>query len=156
MSKTPSFIKATDAPTRTGSRYPKPYDEPCLNRTKFLLGDVFGLDQFGVNLASLEAGAWSSQRHWHEQEDEFIYILEGEVVLCDDAGEHKLTPGMCAGFKANNGNGHCLKNLTDKPVKYLEVGTRAAHEVAWYSDIDMKVTIKDRVVAYSRKDGSAL
>ena len=155
MSKTPSFIKATDAPTRTGSRYPKPYDEPCLNRTKFLLGDVFGLHQFGVNLASLEAGAWSSQRHWHEKEDEFIYVLEGEIILSDDTGDHKLMPGMCAGFKANNGNGHCLKNLTDKPAKYLEMGTRAAHEVAWYSDIDMKVTIKDRVAIYTRKDGSA-
>src|SRR5665213_3115889 len=135
----PKFIEAIDAPTRKGSRYPKPHDAPCLNRTKYLLGNVFGLDQFGVNLAVLEPGAWSSQRHWHEKEDEFIYVLDGEITLADDSGEHVLTPGMCAGFKAGNGNGHCLKNLTDKPVQYLEVGTRGSDEVCWYSDIDMKV-----------------
>jgi len=155
MSKMPSYIKATDAPARVGSRYPAPHDVPCRNRTKHILGDQFDLTQFGVNLAVLEPGAWSAQRHWHEKEDEFIYVLEGEIILCDDAGEHKLMPGTCAGFKAGNGNGHCLKNLTDKPVKYLEVGTRDAQETAWYSDIDMKVEIKDRVATYSRKDGSA-
>ena len=155
MTKLPKFIEATEAKTRTGSRYPKPFDEPCLARTKYVLGDVFGLDQFGVNLAVIEPGAWSSQRHWHEKEDEFIYVLSGELVLCDDSGEHLLKPGMCAGFKANSGNGHCLKNLTDKPAQYIEVGTRSSHEVAWYSDIDMKVTVENRASTYTRKDGSA-
>lgn len=152
--KTPSAIKATDAPKREGSRYPAPHNEPCINRTKHLLGDVFGLDQFGVNLAILQPGAWSSQRHWHEKEDEFIYVIEGNITLTDDSGDHLLTPGMCAGFKADNGNGHCLKNLTNKTVKYLEVGTRTAKDTAWYSDIDMKVSVQNRVNTYTKKDGT--
>ena len=154
MTKPPSAMKATDATTRKGSRYPAPYDEPCKARTKFLLGDAFGLDQFGVNLAVLQPGAWSSQRHWHERQDEFIYVLVGQITLSDDLGDHLLTPSMCAGFKANSGNGHCLKNLTAEPVQYLEVGTRGANEVAWYSDIDMKVTDVNRVGTYTRKDGA--
>ena len=142
MPQTPKFIEATQAPTRNGSRYPKPYDAPCLNRTKFLLGNAFDLTQFGVNLVTLEAGAWSSQRHWHEKEDEFIYIVSGEATLCDDKGEHVLKAGMCAGFKAGVENGHCLKNLSNAPVQYLEMGTRGSDEVSWYSDIDMKVVQK--------------
>ena len=156
MSKPPKFIEATSAATRKGSRYPAPYDAPCIPRTKYLLGNEFGLEQFGVNLVTLEAGAWSSQRHWHEKEDEFIYVLSGEITLVDDTGEHLLGPGMCAGFKAGNGNGHCLKNLTDKPVQYLEVGTRSPDEVAWYSDIDMKVTGHNQKGVYTRKDGSPM
>ena len=128
MTKQPSFITATDAPIRTGSRYPKPYDEPCRNRVKHILGDVFGVGQFGVNLVTLAPGAWSSQRHWHENEDEFVYVLEGELILSDDAGDHPMIKGMCAGFKAGNGNGHCLKNVSDHPATYLEVGTRAKSE----------------------------
>ncbi len=152
----PKFIEASKAPTRTGSRYPKPHDAPCQNRTKYILGDVFGLNQFGVNLVILEAGAWSSQRHWHEQEDEFIYVLSGEITLSDDTGDHILKPGSCAGFKAGNPNGHCLKNLTSGPVQYLEMGTRAAKETAWYSDLDMKVDQVNQKGIYKRKDGSAL
>ena len=153
--KPPSFIKATDAPTRSGSRYPAPHHEPCMPRSKFILGDVFGLDQFGVNLVTLPPGAWSSQRHWHQNEDEFIYVISGELVLTDDDGEHLLKPGICAGFKANNGNGHHLKNLSDQPAQYLEVGTRSENEVAWYSDIDMMVKdYPDGTSRYTRKDGS--
>ncbi len=155
MSKPPKFLKATETTTRSGSRYPAEHAAHCLDRTKHLLGDAFGLDQFGVNLVTLAPGAWSSQRHWHEKEDEFIYVVAGEITLADDAGEHLLSPGMCAGFKANNGNGHCLKNLTSAPVQYLEVGTRSADEVAWYSDIDMKVEVKNRTSRYTRKDGSS-
>lgn len=152
--KPPSAIKATDAPQREGSRYPKPFNEPCLNRTKHILGDQFGLDQFGVNLVILQPGAWSSQRHWHEKEDEFIYVLDGEIVLSDDAGDHVLSPGMVAGFKANTGNGHCLKNLTDKPVQYLEVGSRLANEKATYSDIDMMTENSSGKFVYRKKDGT--
>jgi len=124
-------------------------------RSKFILGDVFGLDQFGVNLVTLPPGAWSSQRHWHQNEDEFIYVISGELVLTDDDGEHLLKPGICAGFKANNGNGHHLKNLSDQPAQYLEVGTRSENEVAWYSDIDMMVKdYPDGTSRYTRKDGS--
>jgi uncharacterized cupin superfamily protein len=147
-------VVAVESPTRKGSRYPSPHNEPCMNRTKHILGNQFGLDQFGVNLAILEPGVWSSQRHWHEREDEFIYVLEGEVTLADDSGEHVLTAGMCAGFKAGNGNGHCLKNLSGNRVAYLEVGSRSAEERAHYSDIDMLVTIGGGVQKYTRKDGS--
>jgi uncharacterized cupin superfamily protein len=125
-----------------------------MNRTKHILGNQFGLDQFGVNMAILEPGVWSSQRHWHENEDEFVYVLEGEVTLADDSGDHVLTSGMCAGFKAGNGNGHCLKNMSDKRVVYLEVGSRSVDEVAYYSDIDMKVTMSGGQQKYTKKDGS--
>jgi uncharacterized cupin superfamily protein len=152
--KFPKSVMANESPTRVGSRYPAPHNAICMERTKYILGNQFGLDQFGVNLAVLQPGAWSAQRHWHEREDEFIYVLVGTITLADDSGEHELTPGMCAGFKANTGNGHCLKNLTDKPVTYLEVGTRGANERAHYSDIDMLVTVTDGMPKYTRKDGS--
>ncbi len=146
-------VIAIQSPTRTGSRYPSPHNEPCMNRTKYILANQFGLDQFGVNLAVLEPGVWSSQRHWHEREDEFIYVLEGEVMLADDSGDHVLTAGMCAGFKAGNANGHCLKNMSDKRVVYLEVGSRATDELAYYSDIDMMVSVSKGVQTYTTKDG---
>jgi uncharacterized cupin superfamily protein len=151
---TPKFISAKESPTRTGSRYPAPHNEVCLRRVKHILGDQFGLDQFGVNLAILPPGEWASQRHAHEKEDEFIYVLEGELVLADDSGEHLLTPGMCAGFKANTGNGHCLKNLTDKQAAYLEVGSRITGEKVVYSDIDMKGENVDGKFVFLHKDGS--
>ncbi len=151
---TVKFAVATDAPKRTGSRYPEPHDAVCLNRTKHILGVEFGLTQFGVNLAVIEPGAWSSQRHWHEKEDEFIYMLEGELVLADDSGDHVITPGMCAGFKANNGNGHCLKNLTTKRAVYLEVGSRLTGEKVVYSDIDMKGEKIGEAFRFMKKDGS--
>ena len=150
----PKFAVATDSPVRSGSRYPAPFNEPCLTRVKNILGDQFGLTQFGVNLATLPPGAWSSQRHWHENEDEFIYVLEGKIILADDSGEHVLSPGMCAGFKANNGNGHCLKNLTEKPAVYLEVGTQLNDEIVHYSDIDMKAVCENDDQRFVRKDGS--
>lgn len=148
-------VRAKDSPQRVGSRYPKPFDEPCQNRTKYILGDQFGLDQFGVNLAVIAPGSWSSQRHWHEKEEEFIYMLEGELVLVDDDGEHVLTPGMCAGFKAGNGNGHHLKNMGAKPALYLEVGSRIGDERVVYSDIDMKGEATDGKYTFLHKDGSS-
>jgi uncharacterized cupin superfamily protein len=150
---TPKFIVAADGLKKVGSRYPAPYHEPCVDRVRVALGDQFDLSQFGVNLARLDPGVWSSQRHWHENEDEFIYILDGEVTLADDTGEHVLTAGMCAGFKANNGNGHCLKNLSAKPVFYLEIGSRLPNEVAHYSDIDMKVVKIAGQMKFVKKDG---
>lgn len=151
----PAAIKATKAPKREGSRYPSPFNEVCENRTKHILGDVFGLTQYGVNLAVIQPGAWSSQRHAHEKEDEFIYVLEGTLTLSDNDGDHELTPGMCAGFKAGNGNGHCLKNLTDKVATYLEVGSRVPNEKVIYNDIDMKTENSSGKYDYTRKDGSS-
>lgn len=156
--KTPKSMVATKSPERRGSRYPAPHDAVCQARMKNILGNQFGLTQFGVNLATMPPGTWSAQRHWHETEDEFIYVLEGELVLADDAGEHVLTAGMCAGFMANNGNGHCLKNLSDKTATYLEVGTRAKVDNVVYPDIDM-MAVKNGSTdgfKYVKKDGSGL
>jgi uncharacterized cupin superfamily protein len=133
-----------------GSRYPPPFDEPCLARARVRLGDAAGLTQFGVNLMRLPPGAWSSQRHWHAQEDEFIYVLSGEVTLVTDAGAELLRAGECAGFKAGEANGHCLRNLGDFEATVLEVGSRIAGETATYPDIDM---LTDGGGGYTHKDG---
>jgi uncharacterized cupin superfamily protein len=149
-------VSALDLPARQGTDYPPPHDAPCLNRIRRTLGDAFGLSQFGVNLLDLPPGTWSSQRHWHEQQDEFVYVLEGEVVLVTDEGETVLRPGMIAGFRAGTGNGHHLVNRSDKTVRVLEVGTRTVEEVAYYSDIDMMVRENADGWGYSTKDGQPL
>jgi uncharacterized cupin superfamily protein len=138
-------------PQRVGTRYPKPFDAPCLIRARKALGDAVGLSQFGVNLLTLPPGAWSSQRHWHSQEDEFVWVLSGEVVLVEDGGETLLRPGDAAGWKAGVPDGHCLQNRSDRDALVLEVGTRAEADAAEYSDIDMRVG-PDGV--YTRKDGT--
>ena len=122
----------------TGTLYPSPFDEPCRSRHRTRLGDAAGLTQYGVNLVRLEPGAWSSQRHWHLAQDEFIYVLSGEVALVTDAGAEILRAGDCAGFKAGDKNGHCLQNRSGADATVLEIGTRLAGEYATYSDIDMK------------------
>src|SRR4029077_11304236 len=104
--------------------YPEPFRQALAGRSRKRLGNAVGLDQFGVNLTTLKPGTWSSQRHWHASEDEFIYILEGEVVLCEDHGEVVLKAGDAAGWKANAGNGHCLINRSSRDVVYIEVGSR--------------------------------
>ena len=113
----------------------------------------WGSRQFGVNLTTLKPGAWSSQRHWHRNEDEFVYVLEGEVVLSEDDGETVLKPGDAAGLKANSGNGHCLINRTQQDAVYLEVGTRAANETTVYSDIDMRLERDKNGIRYLHKTG---
>ncbi|HEY9218420.1 MAG TPA: cupin domain-containing protein [Phenylobacterium sp.] len=147
-------IDVAAVPVRRGSQYPSPFDEPCRNRMRQALGDAAGLDQFGVNLLTLEPGAWSSQRHWHTAEDEFVYVLEGEVVLVTDDGEETLRPGDSAGFRAGDPNGHHLINRTDAPARILEVGTRTPPGVdgAVYSDIDM-IFPKD-ADGYQHRDGT--
>jgi uncharacterized cupin superfamily protein len=113
-----------------GSRYPSPFDAPVAGRARQRLGDGAGLTQFGVNLTRLPPGGWSSQRHWHSAEDEFIYILEGELVLVTDSGEEVLRPGDCAGFKAGVADGHHLQNRTSREAVLLEVGGRYRFEGA--------------------------
>jgi uncharacterized cupin superfamily protein len=153
--KKPSTIVVKDRPIKSGSGYPPPYNENVEGRSRWAgLGDVFGLDQFGVNVVMLQPGAWSSHRHWHAQEDEFVYVLEGEVTLADDAGDHLMTPGMCAGFKAGNGDGHHLKNLSDKTAVYLEIGSRKSTDEVTYSDIDMMAVKKGGPWKFVKKDGS--
>src|SRR6185369_13860495 len=106
-------------PVRTGSGYPAPFDAPCIGRTRRALGDAAGLTQFGVNLQRLAPGAWSSQRHWHTAEDEFVWVLEGEVVLVTDSGEEVLIAGDCAGFKAGAADGHHIQNRSNRDALLL-------------------------------------
>jgi uncharacterized cupin superfamily protein len=133
-----------------GSGYPPPHGEPCAARIRRRLGDVAGLTDFGVNLLRLPSGTWSSQRHWHTAEDEFVYVLEGEVVLVTDAGEETLRPGDCAGFKAGAEDGHHLQNRSHSDVVLLEVGSRKAEDAGDYPDIDLRFSPH----GYTRKDGS--
>lgn len=137
---------------REGSGYPPPFDEPCRRRARRQLGDVAGLTQFGVNLLRLEPGVWSSQRHWHSAEDEFVWVLEGEVVLVTDAGEEVLREGDCAGFKANDPDGHHLQNRSSRVALVLEVGSRRPElDAVDYPDIDLRTTGR---AGYTRKDGT--
>jgi len=152
---TPVALAARDLPTRTTTIYPAAMAKPLEGRKKAALGNAFGLDQFGVNLTTLAPGAWSSHRHWHEAEDEFIYVLDGEITLINDEGRHVLTPGMCAGFKAGAANAHHLVNESAAPASYLEVGTRAAAETAHYPDVDMASGKANGQWWITRKDGSA-
>ena len=136
---------------RTGSGYPAPFDQPVLARTRRALGDAAGLTQFGVNLLQLPPGAWSSQRHWHSEEDEFVYVVSGEVVLVTDAGEEVLRAGDCAGFPRGANDGHHLINRGNAPAVCLEVGTRAAVDYVGYPDIDM--IFDSKVGKYTHRDG---
>ena len=131
-------IDVSSLPEMTGSRYPAPYDEPCRGRRTKRLGDAAGLTQFGVNLLVLEPGVWSSQRHWHSHEDEFVYVLEGQIVLVTDAGAETLGPGDCAAFKAGVRDGHVLQNRSDAPATFLVVGSRDDRDHGEYSDVDMR------------------
>jgi uncharacterized cupin superfamily protein len=136
----PKKIDPATARTVAGTLYPPPYDTPCRKRERTRLGDVAGLSQFGVNLLRLPPGAWSSQRHWHAREDEFVYVLEGEVTLVSEAGDEVLRAGECAGFKAGDPDGHCLQNRSARDAVVLEVGSRApdGDEVV-YPGIDLRV-----------------
>jgi uncharacterized cupin superfamily protein len=132
-----SKIDKSSAPESCGTRYPPPFDKPCLRRTWRRLGEAAGLTQFGVNLLRLPPGAWSSQRHWHSHEDEFVYVLAGEVVMVTDAGDEALRAGDCAGFKAGVRDGHCLQNRSGEDAEILVIGTRDDADYGEYPDIDM-------------------
>ena len=150
----PGKIDIESAPTRFGTGYPEPFASVCAGRKKWRLGDAVGLTQFGVNLLRLPPGQWSAHRHWHHHEDEFVYVLEGEVVLVTDAGEEVLRPGDCAGFKAGVEDGHCLQNRSGAEAVLLEVGTRhPGGDGAEYPDIDLVLPVGDRT--WRRRDGSA-
>ena len=145
-------IDVTTVPARQGSGYPKPFDEPCSARTRRRLGEAGGLRDFGVNLMTLPPGGWSSQRHWHSDEDEFVYLLEGEVTLVEDAGETPLRAGDCAAFPKGSGNGHHLINRSSAIAVYLEVGSRNPNDLTTCSDIDMMSSNADG--RFVHKDGS--
>jgi uncharacterized cupin superfamily protein len=155
MAKPPSILDANAVPKKRGSGYPEIHRKEVMGRARAKLGDHFSLTQFGVNIVTLDPGTWSSHRHWHATEDEFIHVLDGEVTLVDDEGAHVLGPGMCAGFKAGSGNGHQLQNKSAKPCTYLEVGTRADADEVTYSDIDMKaLKSKGGDWRFVKKDGT--
>ena len=151
-------INPDAAPTGHGTSYPDAFAGPCLPRRRWRLGDAAGLDQFGVNLLRLPAGAWSSQRHWHLSEDEFVWVVSGEVVLVEGLEgepmtETVLVAGDCAGFKAGVPNGHRIENRSDAEVVLLEVGTRnPTGDGADYPGIDMVLPLgADR---YFHRDGT--
>jgi uncharacterized cupin superfamily protein len=146
-------IDSNEVTAVTGSRYPVPFDAPCAARIRRRLGDAAELTDFGVNLLRLPPGSWSSQRHWHSAEDEFVYILEGEVVLVTDAGEEILRSGDSAGFKAGVKNGHHLQNRSTRDAVALEIGSRKAdHDEGEYPDIDLRF-LKGRG-GFAHRDGA--
>lgn len=145
-------IDIAAVPERKGSGYPPPFDAPCATRVRQRLGNAGGLTDFGVNLMHLPPGAWSSQRHWHSHEDEFVYVLKGELTLIEDGGETLLRAGDCAAFAKGSGNGHHMINKSEATAVYLEVGSRAREDITTCSDIDMKSANADG--RFVHKDGT--
>lgn len=150
-----AILASEAAPRAKPSIYPEPFASRMAGREKRPLGDLFGLSNFGVNLTSLNPGAISALRHAHSQQDEFIYILQGNPVLLTDEGETQLAPGMCAGFKAGSGNGHQLLNRSTSIVLYLEVGDRTPGDTASYPDDDLAAALINGAWQFTHKDGSA-
>lgn len=150
----PISVVALDVPKRIKpSNYPQPFASQMQGREKRPLGELFGLTNFGVNLAQLAPGAVSALRHAHSKQDEFVFILEGHPTLHTDEGRTRLSPGMCAGFKAGSGNGHRLVNETLEAVVYLEVGDRSPEDKAYYPDDDIKAVMMDGKWSFQHKDG---
>lgn len=145
-------------PPRTSSGYPEPYRSRVLPRQKRSLGDPLGLTKVGINHTTLPPGKESSMRHWHTLEDEFIFVLSGEVVVKTDGGEQVLGAGMCAGFPASTdgktGDGHQLINRGSEPAVYLEISNRDKADKAFYPDVDLQYNGAGAAVMYTRKDGS--
>ncbi len=150
----PPALDPVQAPEQSTTGYPEPYKARVAGRHRRRLGDAAGLKNFGVNLTRLDPGAESSMRHWHSKQDEFIYVLEGEVTLVSDAGRQRLESGMAAGFPAGRADGHQLVNETKKPVLYLEIGDRTPGDGATYSEADLAAKLVDGKWVFTHKDGS--
>jgi uncharacterized cupin superfamily protein len=151
----PVAVIAVEAPPRTkASVYPEPFASRMAGRRKHPLGELFGLTNFGVNLTRLAPGGLSALRHAHTRQDEFIYILQGRPTLHTDEGRTRLSPGMCAGFKAGTGNAHHLVNETDEEVVYLEVGDRTPGDEGTYPDDDLKAMMVGGNWEFVHKDGT--
>jgi len=149
-------IEARSVTALNRSVYPEPYRSRVLPRERRRLGDAFDLSRIGINQTTLLPGKESSMRHWHTHEDEFLYVLEGEVVLRTGAGEQRLTAGMCAGFAAGVEDGHQLINRSDRPVVYLEISNRDPEDSAYYPDpdVDMVWNAPQARGRISRRDGT--
>ncbi len=159
MTRTPTPPKppALDPDTvqpRIGSSYPEPFAKAVAGREKRALGDAVGLKNFGVNLVRLPPGAVSSQRHWHSRQDEFVYVVDGELTLVTESGEQILGPGMAAGFPAGVRDGHHLINRSQSDAHYLEVGDRGEDDDVDYPDIDMLRRDLDGKGRFIHKDGT--
>jgi uncharacterized cupin superfamily protein len=144
-------IDVSAVPKRQGSGYPSRFAEVCADRIRQRLGDAGGLSDFGVNLMHLPPGNWSSQRHWHSHEDEFVYVLSGELTLVEDSGETRLRAGDCAAFPKHSGDGHHLINKSNAVATYLEIGSRQPDDLTTCSDIDMMSSNADG--RFVHKDG---
>lgn len=147
-------LDLTKAPVKTGSIYPEPYAGLMKGRSSLRLGDLAGLTQFGVNIVMLEPGAVASLRHWHLREDEFAMVLEGDLILIEDGGETPMQPGDCAAWKAGVANGHRFVNRSDRPARFLIVGTKSTDEVATYSDVDLQIHFGGGAPRLTYRDGS--
>ena len=151
----PIALNAAEAsPPTQSSSYPQPFASRLAGREKRRLGELFGLTNFGVNLTHLAPNAISALRHAHSRQDEFIYILQGRPTLHTDEGRIRLSPGMCAGFKAGSGNAHNLINETAEEVVYLEIGDRTPGDQATYPDDDLQASLMDGKWHFARKDGT--
>jgi uncharacterized cupin superfamily protein len=145
-------LELDSVPERRNSNYPKPFDEQVGAFVRQRLGDAGGLAQFGVNRLVLPPGSWSGQRHWHSHDDEFIFVISGELVLITESGEQVMRAGDCAAFPANTPNGHHMINRSNSVAVCLEVGSRNENDAVMYPDIDL---VFDPVLGrYARKDGA--
>lgn len=155
MPLTPPALDPASVPPRSSSGYPEPFRSRVLPREKRALGQALGLTKIGVNLTTLLPGKESSMRHFHTREDEFVFVVEGEVILRSDEGEQVLTAGMCAGFPAGARNGHQLVNRSDRPARYLEISNRDPEDSAEYSDVDLAYRKgPDGGAVFTHKDGT--
>ena len=152
---TPVAVLAETVPERARvSAYPAVFAARMQGRRKQVLGDLFGLRNFGINRTRLAPGATSSQRHAHQVQDEFIYVLEGHPTLYTDEGATPLSPGMCAGFRAGSGNAHHLVNEADHEAVYLEIGDRSPGDGVTYPDDDLMAVLSDGAWRFTHKDGT--
>ena len=150
----PLALVALDAAPRTQpSNYPEPFRSKVTGRVKRPLGDLFGLSNFGVNITTLPPGAISALRHAHTQQDEFVYVVSGCLVLHTDEGRTELSAGMCAGFKAGSGNAHQLRNESTMDAVYLEVGDRTPGDEVRYPDDDLVARSENGAWVFLHKDG---
>lgn len=149
-------IEIEKIPAQQIASYPREFAAVISGREKQRIGDAAGLTQFGVNVTRIKAGSASALRHWHEQEDEFVYVIEGELILQEDDGETVLKPGDAAGFKAGSGIAHCLIKRTQRDAVYFEVGTRAKSERVHYPDVDFLMERDASGRRYFRKSGEPI
>ena len=155
QSKAPLSIQAIDVPPRAAvSFYPEPFATRMIGREKRLLGEFFGLRNFGINLTRLAPKAMSALRHSHTKQDEFVYVVRGQPTLRTNEGSLRLAPGMCVGFPAGTGNAHHLHNETTEEVLYLEIGDRTAGDAVDYPDDDIRLVREEGKLKFLHKDGT--